>query len=303
MTGEIWAVLAGLGFGIFQSLNRRAVQGMDVYLATFLQLFVSALVLVVITLFTIDLRILHDVPLIALLNFALAGFFHFFIGWTFLNTSQKHIGAARTSPLIGTTPLFGAVLAAFTLSEFPDWVTIGGIFIIIAGVFLISKYSNGGTNNTPSARIGDNTNGWRDSLHGLTAALCWAISPIFIRQGLKDVPSPLLGVTVGVLASVVAYGVPLFARRGQRLFTSTTRDALAFKVVAGLLVGLSTWVRWIALDLTSVASVLALSLVSIPVVIMLSPFVVGRQLERITITLLIGAALIISGALLLIYFA
>ena len=301
MTGAMWALLAGAGFGMFQSLNRRAVQGMDVYLATFLQLFISAVVLVAITLLTVDLHILANLPLMAILNFALAGFFHFFIGWTFLNTSQKLIGASRTSPLIGSTPLFGAGLAALTLGEFPSWLSYIGIFLMIAGVIVISTYTNGGANGSPSDRKGVIPAGWRDSLNGLAAALCWAISPIFIRQGLKDLPSPLLGVTIGILASVLAYGVLLYLRRGQRLFSSTTRDALFFKIMAGVLVGLSTWIRWIALDLTSVASVLALSLVSIPVVIILSPFIVGRQLERITKTLLAGAALIIAGALLLIY--
>lgn len=300
MTGDLWAIIAGIGFGVFQSLNRRAVQGMDVYLATFLQLFISAVVLVAITLFTVDLRILADAPLGALLNFALAGFFHFFVGWTFLNTSQKRIGASRTSPLIGSTPLFGAVLAALMLGEIPNWLSSIGILLMIVGVFYISR-SNGGINNSQPNAAGVHKGGWRDSLHGLAAALCWAISPIFIRQGLKELPDPLLGVTIGILASVVAYGVPLVMRRGQRLFTSATRDALTFKIIAGVLVGLSTWMRWIALDLTSVATVLALSLMSIPVVIILSPFVIGRQLERITAMLVTGAALIIGGALLLIY--
>lgn len=301
ITGAVWAILAGTGFGVFQSLNRRAVQGMDVYLATFLQLFISALVLAAITLFTIDLHVLAKAPPVALLNFALAGFFHFFIGWTFLNTSQKHIGAARTSPLIGSTPLFGAGLAAVTLGELPGWLSFAGIFLMIAGVLLVSKYSRSRKNkssNNPAEVI---SGGWRDSLNGLAAALCWAISPIFIRQGLKDLPSPLLGVTIGILASVIAYGIPLVIRRRERLFTSTTRDALTFKIMAGVLVGLSTWVRWIALDLTSVASVLALSLVSIPVVIILSPIISGRQLERITTSLLAGAVLIIGGAIILIY--
>ena len=42
MTGPALAAAAGLGFGVFQTLNRRAVGGMkDAYLATFLQLLVA----------------------------------------------------------------------------------------------------------------------------------------------------------------------------------------------------------------------------------------------------------------------
>ena len=96
MTGALWAVVAGVGFGLFQTLNRRAVQGMDVFVATFLQLVISAVVLAGISLATQDMSRLWQAPLSAWLNFSIAGLLHFFIGWTFLNASQKRIGAART---------------------------------------------------------------------------------------------------------------------------------------------------------------------------------------------------------------
>jgi uncharacterized membrane protein len=69
------------------------------------------------------------------------------------------------------------------------------------------------------------------------------------------------------------------------------------------LVGLSTWARWIALDLAPVAVVLAITMVSTPVVIVLSPYVAGKHLEQVTATLWAGAGLIIGGALLLTFIA
>ena len=44
MSGAWWAVSAGLGFGLFRAINRRAVRGMSVPLATFIPLLVSAVV-------------------------------------------------------------------------------------------------------------------------------------------------------------------------------------------------------------------------------------------------------------------
>jgi len=300
MTGEIWAIIAGVGFGVFQSLNRRAVSGMDVYLATFLQLLVSALVLAVISLLTLDLSLLSRVPIEALVSFALAGFIHFFVGWTFLNVSQKRIGAARTSPLIGTTPLFAAVIAAVTLREFPDVLSWIGIVLIIAGVYVVSNRSDPASADSASPHAAEKTALWRGSLFGLAAAFCWSLSPIFIREGLKDLPSPLLGVTIGMIASAAAYGLPLFLHHRQRGALSSSNEAMAFKLVAGVLVGLSTWARWIALESVEVAVVLALSLVSVPVVILLSPFISGRQQEQVTAALWAGAGLIVGGALVLI---
>ena len=313
MSGTLWALTAGFGFGMFQSLNRRSVHGMDVYLATFLQLLISAAVLLMITLISGDINLWQSAPPAALINFALAGLCHFFVGWTFLNAGQKLIGASRTSPLIGTTPLFGAIFATFTLGEFPSLFTWMGILIIVLGVFLVSKQTIAGTSlvlastgGTSELNAGALLPGKRDSwlgvAFGLSAALFWSISPIFIRRGLQDLASPLFGVTVGLLASSVFYAVFLLLRRQRGASISTaTRDALFFKLLAGVVVGLSTWMRWIALDFTTVANVLALSMISTPVVLVVSPLLMERQLERVTRPLVAGAGLIIGGALFLIY--
>jgi drug/metabolite transporter (DMT)-like permease len=202
--------------------------------------------------------------------------------------------------LIGTTPLFAAALAAFTLREIPGLLTLGGIAMMVGGVFLVSNGSSedgegdGGGKPQSAAAI------WRASWLGLSAAFCWAISPIFIRAGLKELPSPLLGVTVGVAASALGYAFVLLWQRERWAGVAVAGEAWFFKLVAGVLVGLSTWARWIALDLTRVAVVLAVSMVSVPVVILLSPFVSGKQGERVTLKLWIGAGLIVGGALLLI---
>ena len=44
MSGTAWAFASGVGFGAFQTVNRRAVARMDVYVATLIQLGVADLV-------------------------------------------------------------------------------------------------------------------------------------------------------------------------------------------------------------------------------------------------------------------
>jgi hypothetical protein len=77
-------------------------------------------------------------------------------------------------------------------------------------------------------------------------------------------------------------------------------EALAVKLFVGLLVGLATWWRWAALDDVTVGVVLALSLLSVPVVLFLAPIVAGRHLERVTAPLWGGAGLVVAGALILV---
>jgi drug/metabolite transporter (DMT)-like permease len=298
MSGVMWALAAGAGFGLFQALNRQAVRGMDVYVATFVQLLVSSIVLVAISLITEDVGIVFSAPITAVLSFVAAGFLHFLIGWTLLNASQKRIGAARTSPLIATVPLFGALVAAVTIREFPTWLELIGIGIIVLGAYLISKEGQSAV-VTPSSTQ-RYTALLQASWMGLAAAFFWALSPIFIRVGLQGLPSPMLGVTIGVTASAMSYAVILLWQRERWLGVPIPNEAWTLKLIAGLLVGLSTWMRWVALDLAPIAVVLALTMISSPLVILLAPLISGRHLERVTAMLWAGTGLILAGALVLV---
>jgi drug/metabolite transporter, DME family len=309
MTGVVWAAVAGIGFGLFQSVNRVALRGMDAYASTFLQLLVSVVILVVASLATGDLGRLTDAPASAWWSFAAAGLVHFSVGWTLLNLSQQRLGAARTSPLLATVPLFGVVVAALTLQEIPSGLELAGVALMVGGVYAmevdrrrrarrVAHPVAAGRPQSDSAagpRGGSPAVVWTASLFGLGTAFCWAVSPILIRQGLRELPSPLLGVTIGMVAATFAYGLtlPLRGRRGLRF----TREALAWKLAAGVLVGVSTWTRWYAVALVPVAVVLALGLLSVPTVMAAAPVLVGRRAERVTAPVLAGSALVVAGAL------
>jgi DME family drug/metabolite transporter len=287
VTGVALAAVSGIGFGLFQSVNRAALRGMDAYASTFLQVLVSAVILVAVSLAAGDPGRLAAAPASSWWWFAAAGLVHFSVGWTLLNLSQQRLGAARTSPLLATVPLFGVGIAAVTLQEIPGALELAGVGLMVAGVYAIEADRSGGRRDAGPVV-------WTASLFGLGTALCWAVSPILIRQGLRDLPSPLLGVTVGLVAATLAYGLTLPLRgRGLRF----TREALAWKLAAGGLVAVATWARWASVALVPVAVVLALGLLSVPTVMAAAPALVGRQAERVTAPVLAGSALIVAGAL------
>lgn len=293
MTGPALAAAAGLGFGVFQTLNRRAVGGMkDAYLATFLQLVTALAVLVVASLATEDLGLLGEATALSLFYFSLAGVIHFSLGWTLLNMSQMRIGAARSSPLLATTPVFGAVIAILILQEVPAAVVWLGVALVTVGALVVSL-----------ERVSEEGWGvsWPDTLPGLATALAWAISPILIKEGLEGLPSPLLGLTLGMVVAVVVYAVALPLRPPVNGPALGSRISLTFKLLAGLMVGLSVWARWASLDYTSIAVVLALGLLSVPVVLLLSPLLMGRHVERVTLQIWLGAALVVVGGLVLVF--
>lgn len=287
VTGSMWAVASGMGFGIFQVLNRRALTGIDdAYLATFVQLVVAALVLVAAAIATQDLALLGDATTWSLLAFAAAGVVHFLFGWTFLNLSQQRIGAARTAPLLTTTPLFGLVIAAVTLGQLPRVAVLLAIAPMVAGAYVLS----GGGSEARGV----------DAVFGIATAAMWATSAVLTLEALEGLPSPLLGVTVGMLAAVPSYAVALLVHRRRQGLGGMARASFALKIAAAVLLALATWWRLLALDGAAVGVVLALNLLSVPVTLLLAPLVVGRRLEVVTLRLWVGAALVMTGTLSLI---
>ena len=204
MTGVLWAATSGIGFGLFQSVNVRAVRQLeDVYVSTFLQLLVAAVVLLLACVVGGDLPRLSDASAWAWISFALAGAIHFFLGWTLLNASQERIGAARTSPLLTTTPLFGLAIAAITLGQLPGAGALVGIVVTVAGALVITD---------PRSEAGIR---WQDAMPGLATAFLWALSPVFTVEGLDELALSIWGrwlaldlADVGVVLALNLLAVP-----------------------------------------------------------------------------------------------
>jgi drug/metabolite transporter (DMT)-like permease len=289
VSGAAWAALSGAGFGLFQAVNAKAVRQLEsVYASTFLQLLVATAVLALAAVSFEDVAAIGEASAWGIIAFGLAGLVHFFVGWTTLNFSQARIGAARSSPLLSTAPLFGLVFAAILTSELPRWVALGGIALTIAGAYLVSDPGGG-----QRARL-------RDSGFALATAAAWGLSPILTVEGLEGLDSPLLGVTIGMLAAAGAYGILLAATRTPLRGAAGEREAISLKLIAGVIVALATWGRWISLEDTDVGVVLALQLLSVPVVLVAAPIISGRHIEVVTPKIWAGALLVMAGSLLLI---
>jgi drug/metabolite transporter (DMT)-like permease len=289
VSGVLWATASGIGFGLFQSLNRSAIRGIeDPYVSTFLQLSVATAILVVASLASEDLTQLADASGRAIVLFALAGVVHFVLGWLLLNMSQMRIGASRTAPLITLTPLFGIVLAALTLGEIPNAAALVAIAPITVGAWLLASRGSGQVAVE------------RDSIFAFGTAFMWALSAVLTVEALEGLDSPLLGVTLGLLAATVALGGALLVRGSLQEIRAIASGALALKMSAAVLVAFATWFRLLALGETDVAVVLATNLVAVPVTLVLAPRMVGRHLEQADARVWLGGLLVAAGVLALI---
>jgi uncharacterized membrane protein len=267
LTGAVWAAAAGVGF---EALNRRAERDIDdPHASTFLLLAIGAMVLSGACLVTGEVSRIGDAAALDLILVSCAGLMNFLAGWWFLNLSHRRVGAARTSVLLTTSPLFGAVAAALVFDDVPSVLALGAIVPMLIGAYLISAPGAGGRLRA------------REALPGLSTALMWGWSPIFAVEGLDGLNSPLAGSTIGILAAAAGYSLVYLGRGASLDLAAMDRTALAFKCAAAVLVALATWSLWLAFDAASVATVLSLNLLSVPVVLVLAPLLVGRQLENV----------------------
>ena len=288
MSGVVAALIAGIGFGVFQAVNRRANQLIDAYRGTFGLLLIAVVVLAIGTVSTQDLDAVAGAPAWSFVAFASAGIVHFFVGWTFLGLSQQRIGASRTGVAIAATPLIGSVLAAIFLDEPLSALTVVGVSAVVLGVALIATRSPGqGT--------------WRTGVpwFALGSALSWGSSPLFIRWGLSGLPIPLFGVTVGLAAAAALYAVVL----GLRLPTvggRSPRRAAPWIGLGAVIVGVAITSQWIAFDLIEISVAITLMQISTPVVVFVAPIIVGTDMERITLRLVAGMVAVVGGSILVV---
>jgi len=138
MSGILFAIVAAIGFGIFQFMNRKAGSDFPPILATFILIGVSTLILIFAALVSSDISLLWASPFRAVIYFAIAGFIHFFAGWTLVTISQNQIGAARTSAVLGAMPFFGLLIDLVLFQESFAWQSYLGLVLIVGGVLIIS---------------------------------------------------------------------------------------------------------------------------------------------------------------------
>ena len=289
MGGAAWALFAGVSFGVFQAVNRRANQLIDPYRTTFALLLVAVAGLGILSVATQDLSLISSAPVFAFIAFGAAGVIHFFFGWTFLSLSQQRIGAANTGVVTAATPLIGSLLAALVLDEALGAVALVAIALVSAGVILIARRTSDGSGR----RL---TYPW----FALATSLSWGSSPLLIRWGLEGLSSPVIGVTIGLTAAAALYAVVLASGRAPTT-SGTPPEVRRWILIGGILVAAAIAAQWTALDLVEVNVVVTLQQVATPVVVLVVPFIVGTAIERWTWQLILGMVAVIAGSTLVIW--
>jgi len=138
--------------------------------------------------------------------FALAGLLANVVGRQSMYRATERIGAVRAGLLRRLTPLFALPFAVLFLGEWPGVLTLAGGGLVLAGVLIYMRPSEGTA--TPVATAG--------LLLGVLSPLAYALAYTLRGLGLDLAPDAALGTCLGALVGGIFILASTVLRRGPR---------------------------------------------------------------------------------------
>ena len=138
----------------------------------------------------------------------------------------------------------------------------------------------------------------KDLLYPLLAALCYSTNPILVKMGLRISNEPLLGASIGMVASTVVYVVYFLLTGRMRALFALPRWVGWYFALAGICSTLGVFSFFAALQQVPAAIVAPLTSAAPLITLTLSHFLL-KEMERITLVDVLGTVLIVLGVILL----
>jgi len=275
---------AALCFSIAHILIRRGLVGSNAMTGSLISLTMSAVVLWCALPWFVPLSALAN-P--ALLIFVLAGVFAPGIGRTLSYVGIEKIGVARSVPIANSSPMFASVFAVVFLGE--SWVlqNVVGTLLVIGGVIVLSmaKPAQGQ---------------WRklDVIYPLVGAVAFGASSTLRKAGLGFVDIPLLAAAV-TAGTAAVFSFALVQLQGGRQTLTLSRRSAAWLFPAGVFNTAAMLSVFFALRHGKVVIVEPL-VSSNPVTTLLLTSIFLRDVESLSLRVIVGAALTVAGTILVV---
>ena len=202
---------------------------------------------------------------------------------------MKTVGISANSTVFSTYPFYASIIAIIFLGEVitpQNWV---GLASIMAGVIIITRTIN---KNPPIKHATT-----KNLAIPITGAILMAFSQTIRKQGLNLYTQPLLGVAIGYAASLVFYLIVLaFSKTDSASKFSKTQLELFWKPGIGMA---TAWVlSFFALSQEMVSIIVPLLQTELLFIILFS-YIFLRKIEKVSITLIASALLVIAGIILI----
>ena len=229
-----------------------------------------------------------NVTLASILIFVAVGFFQ--PGLTRLLTYKgiDALGVAITDPIRASTPLFSALMAIIFLGEQLTLPIIVATLMIIAGIILLS-WRSGSLKLVGSALF---------LWYPIAASALAGASQVVRKFGLAAVPHPFLAAAVTATSSFAVSMVTLWYVEKTEETWKMNRQCFGWFLAAGITISLGMTSIYYALDLGKVSVVIPISSTG-PLFSLILTALFLRDVERVTLRIVISAAMIVAGVVLL----
>jgi len=198
------------------------------------------------------------------------------------------LGVAITDPIRATTPLFSAAMAIVFLGEKITLPIIVATLMIISGITLLSWRSG-------SMRLaGSAVYLW----YPIAASALAGATQVVRKFGMAAVPHPFLAAAVTASSSFVVSIVTLWYVEKSQETWKMNRQCFWWFLAAGVTISLGMVCIYYALDLGKVSVVIPISSTG-PFFSLILAAIFLRDVERVTLRIVISAAMIVGGVVLL----
>ena len=192
--------------------------------------------------------------------------------------AMRGLGVAKTSALIGSSPVMTTLLSLVILSDVPDLATLAGAATVALGVALISGASGFKVEKA--------------LLVGLASSLAYSLSNIASKSGVLIQPNPFLSATAGAVAGL-AFITAYLAASGQMRDLAVSRHSLACFAATGVLSSIGWLTMMSALETGSVGVVTTI-VFSYPLFALITTRLLMKE-EKLSTRTVIGSTLVVLG--------
>lgn len=224
----------------------------------------------------------------AVLIFVAVGFFQPGLTRLLSYKGIDALGVAITDPIRATTPLFSAIMAILFLGEEVTLPIIGATMMIIAGVTLLSWRSGSMELSAPAVYL------W----YPIAASALAGATQVVRKFGMAAVPHPVLAAAVTATSSLVVSVLTLWYVEKSRETWKMNRDCVWWFLAAGITISIGMVCIYYALDLGKVSVVIPISSTG-PFFSLVLAAIFLRDVEQVTLRIVVSAVMIVGGVMLL----
>lgn len=282
---ELYALTNAFLFALHNLLTKKALRYSNPATAVISSLLINIVFLWAVSLLFVPLEALTSS---AIFIFVGVGFFQPGLTRLLSYKGIDALGVAITDPIRATTPLFSAIMAIIFLGEQITLPIVAATVMIIAGITLLS---------------------WRGVSMKLTGSAVYLWYPIaasalagatqVVRKfGMAAVPHPFLAAAVTATSSLVVSIVTLWYVEKTTETWKMNRQCFWWFLAAGITISLGMVCIYYALDLGKVSVVIPISSTG-PFFSLLLAATFLRDVERVTSRIVVSAAMIVGGVLVL----